>query len=162
MSPDFAPLYTELTQSYTRIPQSRWFPRRKMFDAFQRAPSDSLAMVVRSVRRSLNELGYAKRLRSDGYHFLVVNMHQMVALPVLANALEQKRTSRSELQENRQTEQSAAEIYSQLRTDIEHDVHLILSRAGELSEDEISGRAILEASSQVYEQLKTAASNVWG
>lgn len=162
MSPEFAPLYAQLTESYVRIPPSRWIPDRKPLGTFRRAPGDSISLVVHSIRQSVTELSLTNRLRSDGYHFLVVNMHQMVTLPILSSALASRRPPRSDVEDSRRPDQSVNAMYRQLREDVEHDVTLILSRASEGSEGEISGRAILEATSHVYEQLKTAASNVWG
>lgn len=163
MSPDFTPLYAQLTESYTRIAPSRWFPHGKTVDTFHRSPSDSLSLVIKAVRRAAAELTIADRLRSDAFHFLVINMHQMVTLPVLTNAMASRRSVRSDDEQDfRRPEQSMSAMYHQLREDVEHDVKLILTRANQISDDEISGRAVLQATSQVYGYLRTAASNVWG
>jgi hypothetical protein len=94
-------------------------------------PDDEpLRWIADAIDRSVAELGIERRFRWDARHFLLVNLHQMVALPM-------DRDGRMN-----------SDLWSLLR----NDVKVILAKAAE-SPGEISAHAVLDATSEVYGSL---------
>lgn len=151
MREQFFSIYQELTAAYSRIPGSRWLYLKRL----GLGPDRGLRMVDEALHRVVDELELGNRLRPDARHFILVNMHQMVCLPILADASRPQRSSQGDFATDR-------EVRSNLARDVEHDVRLILEAAANQPDYEVSGHAVLVAVSRVYDRLKTAASNVWG
>lgn len=162
MRGDFYEIYEELTRVYSRLPSAKWALFRR-FDSSSLSPDATPQVVERAIRESVRELGLQGRLRPDALHFLLVNMHQMVSLPIL---LEAARNRRFRLQNREASDTSEQQAYrsfhSELREAIRHDVELILETAAAFAPDEISGGDILKSAASVYDRLKSAASNAWG
>jgi hypothetical protein len=94
-------------------------------------PGDEpLTWIAEAIDQSLAELGIQRRIRWDARHFLLINLHQMVALPM-------DRGGRMD-----------GDLWSLLR----NDVKVILAKAAERAED-ISAHAVLDATSEVYGSL---------
>jgi hypothetical protein len=94
-------------------------------------PGDEpLQWIAQAIDRTVAELGIAQRIRWDARHFLLVNLHQIVTLPM-------DRAGRMD-----------ADLWSLLR----NDVRVILAKAAERP-GEISAHAVLDATAGVYGSL---------
>ncbi len=154
MREEFFRVYTELTRAYSRVPASRWYPGQPP-NLVGPQPDRALTIVQRAVNQVVDELGLHNRMRPDAHHFLVVNLHQMVTLPILVEA--------SNPASARTPGDGSGYVRGHLANDVEHDVRVILEAAAAASpEFPMTGRSILDAVSRVYDRLKTAASNAWG
>jgi hypothetical protein len=103
-----------------------------LYAAYLKAhPGDEpLRWIAEAIDQSLADLGIQRRVRWDARHFLLVNLHQMVALPM-------DRGGRMD-----------GDLWSLLR----NDVKVILAKAAERA-GEISAHAVLDATSEVYGSL---------
>lgn len=94
-------------------------------------PGDEpLEWIAEAIDRSVAELGIEPRIRWDARHFLLVNLHQVVALPM-------DRAGRMD-----------GDLWSLLR----NDVKVILANAAR-KDGEISAHAVLDATAEVYGSL---------
>jgi hypothetical protein len=94
-------------------------------------PGDEpLTWIAEAIDRSVADLAIERRIRWDARHFLLVNLHQMVALPM-------DRAGRMD-----------GDLWSLLR----NDVKVILAEAAERP-GEISAHAVLDATAAVYGSL---------
>ena len=84
-----------------------------------------------------------KRLRPDARLFLLANFHLMIMLPMT----------------HPMSTTSAEELTDAIRSDI----HSIVNTAAEksINEPDVSGGAILRATAQLWNTLKTNAQNIW-
>lgn len=99
-------------------------------------PDDQpLRWIAEAIDRSVAELGLQARVRWDARHFLLVNLHQMVARPM-------DRAGRMD-----------GDLWSLLRS----DVQVILAKAAEAArgqeDGEISAHAVLDATAGTYRSL---------
>lgn len=161
MRDEFEGVYKDLTTSYLGIPSSRWVTTRRP-DSARVALARSASLVEATLHKIIGELGLETRIRSDAKHFLVVNMHQMVLLPILLEAAASYPRSSSELLQSTAYGRVRLGQHAALRADVEHDFRLILSAASAGHVGQISGHAVLQALGSVYDRLKTAASEAWG
>ena len=103
-----------------------------------------LRMIDDAITRAQAELGLLDTLRPDARFFLLVNVHQMIVLPL---------THR----EGDSGGQIAIENY------VRDDVRAILEASREEANDnEISGHMIVDALSRVWRKLRTTELEVWG
>lgn len=86
--------------------------------------------IAEAIDRSVAELGIERRIRWDARHFLLVNLHQVVALPM-------DRAGRMD-----------GDLWNLLR----NDVKVILAKAAE-KPGVISAHAVLDATAGVYDAL---------
>ncbi|MES1245564.1 MAG: hypothetical protein ABUT39_28420 [Acidobacteriota bacterium] len=97
-------------------------------------PGDEpLAWIAEAIDRSIAELEIQDRIRWDARHFLLVNLHQIVTLPM-------ERAGRMD-----------RDLWGLLRS----DVQVILAKAAE-SAGEISAHAVLDATAGAYGSLVLA------
>jgi len=141
MRPEYYETYRELTELY-RITQAEaeWIrgPRRRRYPSVH-----ALRIVDEAVEEAIGELQLTRRLRPDARHFLVVNLHQMVTLPL----------------EYPFGPPDAAPI----DRDLVGDLRTILEEARTESRDEeISGHDVINSLSKVWNKLSSTARNVWG
>ena len=103
-----------------------------LYAAYLKAhPGDEpLKWIAQAIDRSVADLGLEPRIRWDARHFLLVNLHQVITLPM-------DRAGRMD-----------GDLWSLLRD----DVRVILAKAAERS-PEISAHAVLDATSEVYGSL---------
>ncbi len=158
MRRDFYEIYEELNQAYLSLPRGRW-PQARRLANVKLATQDPLRMVERAIHISVRELELGQRIRPDATHFLLVNLHQMISLPIM---LERSRYLGQGFpaaeDETDETRLSLSELYGALV----HDINLILGEAATIRPGEITGGSVLQAVSRVYDRLKTAASSAWG
>jgi hypothetical protein len=137
MKPEFDRAYRDLADLY-RIGQRYWGlvqPTRRRSDV--RLVDDAITEIT-------SELGLRDRLRSDARFFLLVNLHQMVLLPLSYS--EQMPRPRASLEK-----------------DIRDDIRTILETAGEQSNQrEISGHIVINVLSNVWKDLRVTKLNLWG
>jgi hypothetical protein len=94
-------------------------------------PGDEpLQGIAEAIDRSITELGIEQRIRWDARHFLLVNLHQVVTLPM-------DRAGRMD-----------GDLWNLLR----NDAKVILAKAAE-KPGEISAHAVLDATAAVYGSL---------
>lgn len=162
MRQDFYAIYDELSRVYIKIPPARWAFARGP-DSSSLSPIATTHVVERAIRDAVRELDLHGRVRPDAIHFLLVNMHQMVSLPVLLEAARSRKGRQVDREYNSTSDQQPYRYFVQeLREAIRHDVALILSTAAAFAPNEISGGDILRSAANVYDRLKSAASNAWG
>lgn len=162
MRKDFYGIYKDLTRAYTRLPPSRW-----AFDSSSLSADATPHLIERAILDSLRHLDLQERIRPDALHFLLINMHQMVSLPVLLEAARNRRPRSQEWERDWNDSYKSENfpyksIDQELRETIRHDIDLILSDAAKFSLGEISGSDILRSAANVYKRLKSAANNTWG
>ena len=140
MRPEYYETYRELMDLY-RITQTEAElirgPKRRRYPSVR-----ALRIVDEALEEAIGELQLTRRLRPDARHFLLVNLHQMVALP-----LEYPFGYRGEALEG--------ELVRDLRTILEE-------ARTEARDDEISGHDVINSLSRVWDKLSTTARNVWG
>jgi hypothetical protein len=138
MKPEFDRAYRALADSY-RIGQQYWGaslpPMPRPIDA--RLVDDAISDITK-------ELGLGNRLRSDARFFLLVNLYQMVLLPLFYS-------------------EQMPRPWASLERDIRDDIRTILETAGEQSNQrEISGHIIVNVLSNVWKDLRVTKLNLWG
>lgn len=103
-----------------------------LYGAYLEAHPDDepLRWIAEAIDQGVADLDIRPRTRWDARHFLLVNLHQVVALPM-------NRAGRMD-----------AELWSLLR----NDVKVILAKAAE-GTGEISAHAVLDATAGVYDSL---------
>ncbi|HEX8948370.1 MAG TPA: hypothetical protein VF790_05370 [Dissulfurispiraceae bacterium] len=104
----------------------------------------TLRMVVNAIDAAIGELGLTKRIRPDARLFLLVNLHQMVVLPLSSGV--EPGLERADLEAT-----------------LERDVTTILRNAAERAEgSEISAHAILDATADTWRALGVNRFETWG
>jgi hypothetical protein len=140
MRPEFYDVYRDLNELYRRPRFDLRFARRLGVLSNIR----DLRIVDKAITETVGDLGLSSALRPDARLFLLVNIHQMLVLP-LAYA-ERLRLARLPVNEI-----------------VRDDVRTILKAAREESnEEEISGHAVVNAVSRVWRQLRSTELEVWG
>jgi hypothetical protein len=141
---EFYDIYKELYEIYRVSQYERgYFPppyRRLMSPRF-----DILAFrrIEDAITDTLGELRLVRQLRPDARLFLLLNIHQMVALPLSYEV----------------TPESESNLDSALR----EDLSTILQAASEESkEGEISGHNVINAISRTWEKLQISKLEIWG
>ena len=139
MRDEFYGVFRELEDAYLSPITKRALP------AGLRRPAN--IRLLRAVRNSVSEAEQASdvQLRPDARYFLIVNLHQMVALPLSHPKV--KRVDSHMLQEH-----------------LTADVQTILDNVNRegLPQQEISGHAIVDSLSSVWSKLRTTRFEVWG
>jgi hypothetical protein len=121
----------------------------------ERAPQIGLGIVERALDAVLKELRYDDRLRPDARLFLVVNVHQMVVLPLLIGPSD-VRVQFSGL--------ARQDFPSQLEQAVVRDLRTILVEASldSVSSHEISAHAVVNATARNWARLEILGFDVWG
>jgi hypothetical protein len=150
MRKEYYEIYRELYDIY-RFNQSdpEYFGRRIGLFRKRRLPPFADMRTVRMIDNAIieaqGELGLGDRVRPDARLFLLVNLHQMVALPVAGVSGRYREP------------QSRVEEY------VRQDVRDILEAAKEESKDaEVSGHAVVGALARIWEKLQINKLEVWG
>jgi hypothetical protein len=116
---DFEQIFEDLYRSYLK----------------EHRADQPLRWIAEAIDQSIADLGIQPRVRWDARHFLLVNLHQIVVLPM----------DRGDQMDGR--------VWSLLR----NDVKVILAKAAEATsgkdDREISAHAVLDATSQAYRSL---------
>ncbi len=116
---------------------------------------NSASFVANAVSQTVAKLKLESRLRSDAYHFLLVNFHQMIVAPMLMRRSDLER-EKSQVVDEYIKDDQLLEILS-------NDIETVLLAAAESSvEDKISGHMILDAVSRKYKDLRATKFDIWG
>ncbi|TET47495.1 hypothetical protein E3J62_01305 [candidate division TA06 bacterium] len=109
-----------------------------------------LRWVTEAIEEAVLELGLSERIRPDAKHFLLVNFHQMVVLPLLHPEIA--------------FQESSANIIEKLPRRLKDDVQTILSIVSKEKEsnEEISTGDVLKATADVWRKLHLNKWNIWG
>lgn len=148
MQAKFTEIYENLSKNYRN---SSTFTYSYLEDN-----QDSAARFVeRAVKGVIDKLKLNSRIRSDAYHFLLVNFHQMIVMPILMdpNGPIQNHFNR------KRNPFYPNDFYKVISDDIEK---ILLSATNNKDHDEISGHAILDAVAQQYKNLQTMKFEIWG
>lgn len=143
MRKEYYSIYRDLVDVYRVIPD-RWYAGVLRF----REPFFARHLVRRvsdAVTEVLRELELTERLRPDGMHFLVVNLHQMVMLPLSHPDAEAP---------------SLSELDAILRDDVR--IILVDARSNVKDNPEITGYDLVDALSRVKNRLMSSQWGVWG
>lgn len=134
-------IYALLYGSLRRFPLFP-FPPRRGFSTYFR--NDGVSLLADALREGVQISG--ANLRPDARHFLFVNLHQMVVLPVM------HRESTSQLSSER------------LRAMLTEDIQVILREACQTSDPQaaITSSEILRATNSVWEKLGLGGLDIWG
>lgn len=146
MREEFYEIYKDLYDIYRRYPWSpeEWFVLRR--EPWARlAELRSTRWVTEAVEDAEAELRPTRRLRPDAKHFLLVNFHQMVTLPLI------------------QPDARGVDV-PKLQSDLRSDAKTILSTAMDRFPDapEITASHLLLAISRIWEELRVGRWEVWG
>jgi hypothetical protein len=111
------------------------------------------ATLIRAVRRAIDGADKEARLRADARYFMLVNLHQMVILPILIG-----RYGPYEIPDR------SSEY---LENAIEQDVTAVVQNAldtsrGDSDQQGLSAHQIMTAVNNIWDRLKTAEINLWG
>lgn len=136
MRDEFYSIYQALSRDYERQ-MERW--RHYLPEAGVIRPTQDVTDAIDS---ALQEFGDDVRLRPDGYHFLMINLHQMYDLP-----LSHPRSSIDQFE---------------LKEALFSDVQSILADAREESDGEISGGGILRSIARLWRDLRINGIDIWG
>jgi len=146
MRKEFYGVYKDLYEIYARyysMPEE-WFPFIRE-PWLRLADIRSVRWVTESIEQAISDLNLADRLRPDARYFLLVNLHQMVALPLIHPKVKDL-------------------DFGQLEADLKSDARTILSAAIETSEggQEITASGLLKVISSQWDKLRVTAWEVWG
>jgi len=102
-----------------------------------------------AIEEAVSELGLTRRLRPDAKHFLLINFHQMVILPLIHHDIH--------------PEELKIDL-KKLSSELKHDAYHILSFAAKKKEsrDEITSGDILKACAEIWGQLNLQVYDIWG
>lgn len=148
MRREFYEIYKDLYDLYRRASIDPRFPIDYPFPfPFRLFDIRSVRWVTEAVESSVSTLGLVERVRPDAKHFLLVNFHQMVVLPLAHPEAEGIGPPPPEL------EKILAE-----------DTITILSEASERSRDadEITAADVLTAISTLWDRLGVSQFRIWG
>ena len=138
MRPEFYDAYRDLADIY-RISERYPFP----FPVRRLRPD--VRLVTEAIDAVLREMGLEQRLRPDARLFLVVNVHQMVVLPLSYTAHMPPRDLLKDM----------------IRDDIRSVLQVAIS-SERRDQREVSGHAVVNALSQVWEKLRITEFQLWG
>jgi hypothetical protein len=142
-SPDFDAIFSRLYEVYGE-------PSPSLESAMRNAETSQRTKQL--IDDTINSLELAGRVRADARHFLLVNYHQLVVMPLL--------------DEQAESDNSLDELYAQLREDTE----TILTTADRLAQHrgnpspasgELSAHVVLDATSESWNDLNISSSTHW-
>lgn len=144
MHPKFHQIYSELGEVY-RARQAdgirgRFRSGRRLDDSSLR----SLAVVTEAIEKGISKLGGRYTLRPDARLFLLINLHQMVSLPLA------------------QTD-SPVEMNREVVNGIEQDTIRIIEMAAESAgtRDDIPASDIMWGTAQILDELQLKSWRIW-
>jgi hypothetical protein len=107
----------------------------------------AIRQVTDAIEEAVTKLGLTLRLRPDAKHFLLINFHQMVILPLM-----HPESYREKIDLNK------------LLSELKDDAHHILSYAMKKTEGkkEITSGDILKACADTWGDLKLQVYGIWG
>lgn len=123
----------------------------------------ALRLISEAIEESISELRLFSRLRPDAKHFLLINLHQMVILPMLSgHYIKTSNNKISSFGRDDFTPIGLEEL--NLKELVKNDVYRILSEARENhpSNEDISGHKIIEVLSNLWGSLRLSAPEIWG
>lgn len=144
MDKRFHVIYRELGELY-RATQAMWgrfpFPGRRFRSE---ASLRSLAIVTEAVDQAVSSLEGRYSLRADAKLFLIVNIHQMVALPLAQH-------------------DSPVELNDEIEQGIRRDTETIIKMAAESAGDrhDIPASHVLWGVSKVLDELNLKSWRIW-
>jgi hypothetical protein len=137
MSPEFYDAYRDLADLYRMSDRYRSF-----FPPFRRRRD--IHIIDEVITQVVNELNLQERIRPDARFFLLVNVDQMIVMPLSYSG--NLRVDRQPLNE-------------MIRT----DVRTILRTASErVDQQEISGHRVVNVLSEIWGRLDISKLDVWG
>lgn len=148
MRDEYTGIYGKLSNDYLESFTSR-------YTDFEKKQYSAAKFVERAVAGAIGNLNLKSRIRSDAHHFLVVNFHQMIVMPLLMSP---NAPYRIEYNSNEKPFYSD-EFYKVISDDI---MKILSSAADNEGQGEISGHAILDAVSTQYRKLRTTQFQIWG
>ena len=137
MKPNYYEIYSEIRVIYRNQFEGNPYPFRR----FQSEDASQLDFLDRVIFEAEAKIG--KRLRPDARVFLLANFHLMVLMPL--------------------SHRLASDSPEEIKEAIQQDIRQIVESAASHSKDQpdISGGAILRATTGLWEKLKTNAQNIW-
>jgi len=140
----FYQIYSELGEVYraTQIEGIRtpFAPRRLIDNASLR----SLAIVTEAIEQAISKLGGRYTLRPDARLFLIVNLHQMVALPLAQR-------------------DSPVEMNAEIEAGIKQDPIRIFEMAAESAgdRDDIPASHVMWGTAKILDELNLKSWRIW-
>lgn len=144
MDKRFYRIYSELGEVY-RATQAEgirapFVPRRLLDNASLR----SLAIVTEAIEHAISKLGGRYTLRPDARLFLIINLHQMVALPLAQM-------------------DSPVEMNPEIEAGIKQDAIRIIEMAAESAgdRDEIPASHVIWGAAKILDELNLKSWRIW-
>ena len=149
MRAEYYEIYGDLYDMYRR----RWFDMPYMPERHSEFgplfESRALRWTTEAIEYSISELGLTKQVRPDAKHFLLVNLHQLIVLPLIHP---EGRTL--PVQELRNM------LRKDVRTVLEYSLKTLESNID--NKGEISSGHILKTISNIWNDLSLNRIDVWG
>lgn len=151
MKKEYYEIYGDIYDSYRSGDIGMRFSRELFFEYGSTQQLRSIRWTTEAIEKSISRLGLTDRVRPDAKHFLLVNLHQLVVLPII--------------------HPDAPHIsHEELRSMLEHDSELILKVASESKSNntkwndgrEISGGSIVRTVSELWGELSLNKFEIWG
>lgn len=151
MQKEYYEIYGDIYDGYRLGNAGMRFAQELFFEYGPMRYWHSIRWTTEAIEKSISRLGLIDRMRPDAKHFLLVNLHQLVVLPIM--------------------HPSAPGIPSEkLRSMLEQDSELILKMASEpIPNDyeekesyEISGGKIVRTVAKLWNDLSLSKLEIWG
>ncbi|MDZ7856515.1 hypothetical protein [Sphaerotilus sp.] len=143
MKKEFHTIYQELSTNYYKAKINNKHNKRSS----AQSTKEKLKVIINS---AIIELNIQDKIRPDAVHFLIINFHQMIVMPITAKILAKKILQNTSL-------------YNQdiMWPAIHDDIKIILADAARQS-NEITGHTLLSSAARQYDNMKTSRMEVWG
>jgi len=143
MKKEYYQAYEDLYEEY-HILQAE-FERSRYFLTLQRRLWDRdrlIRVVIDACERAMSRTETRDYMRPDAKHLLLINLHQMIALPMAMSG-----------------DTSRAELDFILKNDAEAIINAARNRS---TDQEISGHSIISAIAEIWGELKSTRLQIWG
>lgn len=143
MRQEFYEIYEDLYEEYyvlhTEIERSRYFP---FLPPYRRDKRRLIRIALDACEHAMSQTETRDKMRPDAKHLLLINLHQMIALPLAMSR-----------------DRNKIEIKEILRKDAETIINVAKN---ESNNEEISGHSIISAISNTWSELKSSHLDIWG
>lgn len=148
MRESFERIYKELSDFY-RLSFSVGFSMPITNKGYIRFIIDSIEWINDAIESSIKKFRLEDRVRSDAKHFLLINFHQMVVMPII----------------NPRNEHYPVEVNSgELHAFINEDINEILYTAStkEDADRQITGTSLIKVLPEMIDSLRISKLEIWG
>lgn len=148
MLDEYYEIYRDLSDLYRSEQRWRVPPYGWPLELYPFEPPRLARWASDAIDEVLAELQLTQRLRPDAKHFLLINLHQMVLLPVAAGG--------------GANAPPPEELRAMMKTDIRTIIGDAIEESSQDERDEITGGALLRSIARRWSDLKLNSLRVWG